>query len=160
MALLILFFVVMPFAVVLLYGAPYLPTKKQYANYALDMLELKEGDVFVDLGSGDGTVLVEAARRGYKCYGYELNPVVWLASKIRTYPHRQNITIYCGNYWRSPLPKNTKGVFVFLLDKYMPKLDAKLNLELKPGTKLVSYTFQIPGKAPELAKNALFLYLY
>ena len=40
---------VLPFGFVLLYGAPYLPTRRAQAKQALDMLDLKEGDVFVDL---------------------------------------------------------------------------------------------------------------
>ena len=79
---LILTVIVVPFAFVLLYGAPYLPTRKAQANRALDLLKLKEGDIFVDLGSGDGAVLIEAAKRGLVCYGYELNPLVWLVSKV------------------------------------------------------------------------------
>ena len=155
----ILFLIIIPFAFVLLYGAPYLPTRKKQAVEALDLLNLKEGDIFVDLGSGDGAVLLEAARRGCVCYGYELNPLVWLVSKLRTLRFGKQITIYCRNFWKMPLPKGTKGVFVFLLDKYMPKLDLKLNSELKNG-QLVSYTFQIPAKKPTVTKNALYLYKY
>jgi SAM-dependent methyltransferase len=159
MIYLILFAVVIPFGFVLLYGAPYLPTRRKQAGQALDMLKLKSGDIFVDLGSGDGAVLIEAAKRGYRCYGYELNPLVWFVSKIRTVKYGSQITIYCRNFWNVPLPKNTSGVFVFLLDKFMPRLDAKLTSELK-NANLVSYTFQIPGKEPVVAKEALYLYKY
>lgn len=156
---LILALLVLPFGFVLLYGAPYLPTRKAQAKEALDLLDLKEGEVFVDLGSGDGAVLVEAASRGLICYGYELNPFLWLVSKIRTHKFGHEVHIYCKNFWNEPLPKNTKGVFVFLLAKYMPKLDEKLTAELKRAT-LVSYTFQIPNKKPKAVKGALFVYKY
>jgi SAM-dependent methyltransferase len=157
---LILCAVVLPFGFVLLYGAPYLPTRRAQAKEALDLIDLKEGDIFVDLGSGDGAVLIEAASRGLTCYGYELNPFVWFISKLRTRKFGKQVKIYCKNFWNEPLPKNTKGVFVFLLDKYMPRLDTKLTSELKPGSQLVSYTFQIPGKEPSVVKNALMLYKY
>jgi SAM-dependent methyltransferase len=160
MILLLLSLLILPFGFVLLYGAPYLPTRKAQAKEALDLLNLKEGDVFVDLGSGDGAVLIEAASRGLRCYGYELNPFVWLVSKIRTRKFGDQIQIYCKNFWNVPLPENTKGVFVFLLDKYMSKLDAKLTSEMKKGGVLVSYTFEIPNKQPSAAKNALNLYKY
>lgn len=153
-------FFILPFGFVLLYGAPYLPTRKRQAAEALDLLGLKEGDVFVDLGSGDGAVLIEAARRGLICYGYELNPLVWLVSKIRTRKFNTQITIYYRNFWDVPLPEETKGVFVFLLDRYMERLDAKLTAELGKGSQLVSYTFRIPHKEPKIAKNAMFLYKY
>lgn len=157
---LILSLIVLPFGFVLLFGAPYLPTRKAQANLALDMLGLKEGDIFVDLGSGDGAVLIEAAKRGYKCYGYELNPLVWCVSKLRTLRYGSQVTVYCRNFWREPLPKETKGVFVFLLEKYMSKLDQKLTAELKKNTFIVSYTFEIPNRKTYKYKNALFLYRY
>lgn len=157
---LILALILLPFAFVLLYGAPYLPTRRAQAKTALDMLDLKEGEVLVDLGSGDGAVLIEAASRGLVCYGYELNPFMWAISRLRTRKFGKQVRIYCKNFWNEPLPKNTKGVFVFLLAKYMPKLDEKLVRELKKGGKLASYTFQVPSKEPKMAKDAIFLYRY
>lgn len=156
----ILFLFVLPFAFVLLYGAPYLPTRQQQAKEALNLLGLKKGDVFVDLGSGDGAVLIEAAKRGLICYGYELNPLVWFVSRIRTAKYGKQVTVKFQNFWNVPLPANTKGVFVFLLDKYMVKLDQKLQKELPKSGRLVSYTFQIPNKTIAVEKNALYLYKY
>jgi SAM-dependent methyltransferase len=159
-----IWFAVMVFALsfsfVLLFGAPYLPTRRKQVIEALDLLNLKKGEVFVDLGSGDGAVLVEAARRGLICYGYELNPFLWLVAKLRTLVYGKSVQIYCRNFWKIRLPEQTKGVYVFLLDKYMPKLDAKLAKELRPGACLVSYTFQIPGRSPVVTKDALYLYKY
>lgn len=156
----VVFLIILPFAFVLLYGAPYLPTRREQAGQALDLLNLKEGDVFVDLGCGDGAVLIEAAKRGLRCYGYELNPFVWAVAVWRTRKFRGLVTVRCKNFWKVPLPTDTKGVFVFLLDKYMPKLDAKLTQELKKGSQLVSYTFQIPSKKPQTTYKALYLYKY
>ena len=150
---------VLPFGFVLLFGAPYLPTRKTQAKQALDLLGLKKGEVFVDLGSGDGAVLIEAARRGLVCYGYELNPFVWFVSKMRTLRFGTQVHIYCRNFWNIPLPRGTKGVFVFLLDPYMSKLHKKLTKELSVG-RLVSYTFQITEKKPSKVDGALYLYKY
>lgn len=159
MVWLLLALAILPFGFVLFFGAPYLPTRRRQAAEALDMLGLKKGEVFVDLGSGDGSVLIEAARRGLVCYGYELNPFVWFVSWLRTRRFGGQVKVYCRNFWRVSLPKDTRGVFVFLLDPYMAKLDAKLAAELKGG-RLVSYTFQIPDKKPLTAKRALYLYQY
>lgn len=150
----------MPFGVVLLFGAPYLPTQKKQASEALDLLDLKKGEIFVDLGCGDGVMLVHAAKRGLICYGYELNPFMWAVSFIRTRRYRKTTKVYLRNFWNTQLPKEAKGVFVFLLDKYMVKLDEKLQKELRPGAKLVSYTFKIPNKKPTNQKQALTLYKY
>jgi SAM-dependent methyltransferase len=159
MILIILLLLVLPFSLVLLYGAPYLPTRRREADLALDMLHLKKGEVFVDLGCGDGAVLLVAAKRGMVCYGYELNPLVWAIAMIRTRKFRSTVKVYCRNFWREPLPSATKGVFVFLLDKYMERLDEKLTQEMPNGV-LLSYAFQIPGKKPVRTQGACFLYKY
>ena len=151
---------VLPFGYVLIFGAPYLPTRKKQANQALDLLKLQKGDVFVDLGSGDGAVLIEAAQRGMVCYGYELNPLVYLVSKLRTLRYRRQIKIYCRDFWQTPLPEDAKGVFVFLLDPFMERLDNKLSSEMSHGGQLVSYTFKIPNKKAVKSKNAMYLYKY
>jgi len=152
--------IILPFGFVLLYGAPYLPTRKKTANQALDMLALKKGEVFVDAGCGDGAVILEAARRGLICYGYELNPFVWLVAKWRTRKYKKIVHIYCKNFWTVTLPDNTKGVFVFLLDKYMVQFNSKMKVELSHGAKLVSYTFEIPNKETIKEQAALYLYQY
>ncbi len=152
--------IILPFSFVLLYGAPYLPTRRAQAVQALDLLNLNRGEIFVDLGCGDGAVIIEAAKRGLVCYGYELNPFVWLVAKIRTYRYGKQVQIKCRNFWKVPLPPDTKGVFVFLLDKYMTQLDEKLTEEFQPGGKLVSYTFQIANKKPIKKDKAMYLYKY
>lgn len=150
----------LPFAIVLLVGAPYLPTRKKQVNEALDLLNLKPGDLLVDLGSGDGVVLVEAAKRGIKSIGYELNPLIFIVAYIRTWRYRNLVSVKCRDFWSAPLPRGVKAVYAFLLDPYMEKLDAKLTRELKKGSKLLSYTFTIPGKNPATSKNACYLYKY
>ena len=160
MVWLVLCVIILPFGIVLLFGAPYLPTRRLKAKQALDLLNLRRGEILVDLGSGDGAVLIEGAKRGLICYGYELNPFVWLVSWVRTIRYRKNITVKLGNFWNKKLPLNTKAVFVFLLDPYMQKLDKKLQSELKPGGLVISYTFKIPQKKPIKEVDALYLYQY
>jgi len=157
---LVLLVLITPFAYVLMFGAPYLPTRRAQVNQALDLLALKKGELLIDLGSGDGAVLVEAAKRGIKCIGYELNPFVFAVAYLRVWKYRKLVKIKLKNFWKLPIPAETAGVFVFLLDKYMQKLDKKLQKEAPRGLKVISYTFLIPGKKPKVSKNALSLYVY
>lgn len=150
----------LPFAIVLLVGAPYLPTRKKQVNEALDLLALKPGELLVDLGCGDGVVLVEAAKRGIRAEGYELNPLVCAVAYVRTWRYRKLVTVKCRDFWSVKLPQETQAVYTFLLDPYMEKLDAKLVKELPKGGKLLSYTFTIPGKKPAASHGACYLYKY
>ncbi len=155
----VIFFI---FAFVILFGAPYLPTMKKQAEEALDMLALKPGQTMLELGCGDGRVAKAAARRGLKVVGYELNPILALVAWLQTLKYRGQVKIVWGNYWRRDWP-DCDGIFVFLLDKYMKKLDKKIvqkkQAQGKP-IRLLSYTFLVPGRQTSAQKGALFLYKY
>ncbi len=150
--------VVLLFGFVVAFGAPYLPTLKRQTESALDLLDLKKGQTLLELGSGDGRVLKAAARRGLNVTGYELNPILVLISIISTWKYRKNVHITWGNYWHHQWPK-TDGIFVFLLDKYMAKLDKKI-IQQQLNTKLVSFAFKVPGKKAVKETDGLFLYKY
>lgn len=147
------------FSFVVLFGAPYLPTTKKQSLAALELLDLKKGQVFYELGCGDGRVLKLAARQGMKCVGYELNPLLALIARLNTWRYRDEVKIICDNYWRANLSE-ADGVYVFLLKRYMTKLDKKIISDMQKPMKLASFAFEIPGKSPESKKNGVFLYKY
>lgn len=151
--------VVLLFGFVVLFGAPYLPTLKKQTETALDLLDLKKGQKLLELGCGDGRVLKAAAKRGLRGVGYELNPILVLIAKIHTWKYRKNIKIIWGDYWQATWPQ-TDGIFIFLLDKYMAKMDKKIVQQKNSSVKLVSFAFQIPNKKPVTEMAGLFLYQY
>lgn len=147
------------FGGVLLFGAPYLPTFKSQIDAALDLAGLKPGDTLLELGCGDGRVLIAAARRGYNAVGYELNPLLAAVAWLRTRRYRRQVRVVWGDFWRADWPP-AAAVFTFLLDRYMTKLDKKLAHYPHKPIKLVSYAFQIPGKKLAAQKQGVFLYRY
>ncbi len=147
------------FGAVLLVGAPYVPTLSAQRRDALALLKLKKGLTLFELGSGDGSLLKEAAASGLNVVGYELNPILVAISRFRTLKYRRQVKIVWGNFWKADLSK-ADGIFVFLLDRFMEDLDKKIKKEGKPGVKLVSHAFKIPGKKPSAEKGAMFLYEY
>lgn len=59
-------------------GAPFVPLPASVIKNIINLAEVKEGDVFYDLGSGDGRVVIAAALKGAKAVGIELDPLrVW-----------------------------------------------------------------------------------
>ncbi|MES2971501.1 MAG: hypothetical protein V4702_04215 [Patescibacteria group bacterium] len=147
------------FSFVIAFGAPYLPTLRARTPEALDLLDLKPGQTLLELGSGDGRILRAAAERGIKSIGYELNPLLVIWSKGRHWKYHKLITVHWGNYWRHKLPV-TDGIYVFLLNQYMEKLNNKIEQEITKPVKLVSFAFAIPGKKPVKELNGLMLYEY
>jgi SAM-dependent methyltransferase len=150
---------ILAYGFVLLFGAPYFPSLKPHVSAALDLLDLKKGQVVYDLGCGDGRFLRSAAKAGYKAVGYELNPIMFMVSWISTRRYGRRVKVRMRNFWHTDISK-ADAVYVFLLDKYMPKLDQKLANEGKKGLKLASHTFKIPGKKPAAEKYGIYLYRY
>jgi len=142
---LIILLVVLPFGIAAWIGAPYLPTLRRDGEDALGLVNLKPGQTLIDLGSGDGRLLRRAARQGIHGVGYEINPFVYVVSLLVTWRYRDIVKIYLADFWTTPLPA-ADAVYVFLIDRLMPKLDTKLSRELQTPTPVVSLAFKIPGR--------------
>lgn len=150
---------VLLFGFVLLFGAPYLPTLSIQTKIALDLVGLKKGQRLLELGCGDGRVLIAAADRGLIVTGYELNPLLALIAWWRTRKYKGQVKVVWGNFWTKKLPQ-ADGIFVFLLPKYMKKLDKKITQEFGQPVKLVSYAFDIKDKTTDAEANGMYLYKY
>jgi SAM-dependent methyltransferase len=150
---------ILAYGFVLFFGAPYFPSLKPHMSAALDLLELKKGEVVYDLGCGDGRFLKAAAKQGVNAVGYELNPFVFAYAWLTTRRYGRLVKVRLGNFWKADI-SNADAVFVFLLDKYMSKLDQKLKNEAKKGLRLASHTFEVPGKKAVEKKYGVFLYKY
>ena len=147
------------FAGVIFFGAPYLPTLKLQIKTALELADLSKGQTLIELGCGDGRVLIAAAQEGINCVGYELNPIMALIAWLRTRRYSSLVKIEWGDFWRKSWPE-ADAIFVFLLDKYMDRLDKKcIQYPYKP-LKLVSFAFSIKAKKPIKTVNGVFLYHY
>jgi len=148
------------FGFVVAFGAPYLPTLKRQRQTALDMLDLKPGQTLFDLGCGDGCMLKAAAERGLKVVGFEINPILALVAWLRTRRCRGRVKVVWGNFWKAQI-QEADGVFVFLIDHYMARLDGLLKTQFsaKP-VKVASFAFPIPNRQPADKRGAIFLYRY
>lgn len=147
------------FGGVLLFGAPYLPTLTPQVQAALKLSALKKGERLLELGCGDGKVLVAAARKGAFVTGYELNPILVLIAWIRTRKYRHNVRVVWGDFWRSDWPP-ADVIFVFLLPKYMQKLDTKIVQDASKPVRLVSFAFTIDSRKPTKILHDVYRYDY
>lgn len=103
------------FGFVVLFGAPYVPSLRREVRRAFEELyPLGGNDTLVDLGSGDGVVLLEAARCGAKAYGYEINPILVLVSRLRL---GKRATVIMGSMWHAKLPDDTTIVYMFSVSR-------------------------------------------
>jgi hypothetical protein len=151
--------ILISFTFVLLLGAPYLPTLNSQIQDIFELLDLKPGDLLIELGSGDGRILRAAAKRGIRSIGYELNPLLVLYSWLLSWRYHRLIMIHWKNFWHVSITA-ADGIYVFLLDPYMAKLDRKIVSEVKKPTKVLSFTFAFPGRRPIKQINGLRLYSF
>ena len=158
----IIVILVLLFGLVVFRGAPYVPTRKRDLEAAFtDLYPLGESDVLVDIGSGDGIVLRQAAKQGARSIGYELNPVLVLISKLLARPYGPLITIRLADFWLVQLPPEVTIVYTFGESRDIRKMYNKV---VQDATKLhktvyfMSYGFAVPGVKPTSRNYAAFLY--
>ena len=129
------------------FGPPSVPTRHERIRKALQLAELKPGEVLYDLGAGDGRVLTIAAKEfGAQAVGIEIGPVqcaiswgqaLWngVSSKVR---------IGAGNFYHANLSK-ADVVFAYLTSDQAGQLQEKLIKELKSGARVVTISFNLPN---------------
>jgi SAM-dependent methyltransferase len=155
----ILIVLIVCFGSVLLFGAPYLPTLRPQVKAALELADLKKGDTLLELGCGDGKVVKAAAKRGLYVIGYELNPLLAVVAWLRTRRYASHVQIIWGDFWNKPWPE-ADAIFVFLLPKYMLKLDNVIKRKAQKPVKLLSFAFLIPDREPDGYEAGVYLYKY
>jgi SAM-dependent methyltransferase len=151
-----IFVLIAAFGGVILRGAPYLPTLRKQADAAIELLDLQPGQTLLELGCGDGKVLLIAAKAGLHVVGIELNPILAAISWLRTRRYRHQVKIIWGDFWLVTWPP-VDGVFAFILNPFMSRLDERMRVVGKP---LVSFAFQVPNREVDAEKDGVFLYRY
>lgn len=145
------------------FGAPYIPSHRKDVRRMFDELApVSEGDVVLDIGSGDGVVLREASRRGAWAIGYEIHPLFVGISKIASFGDSR-VQIKWANAWVAPFPKSVTLVYIFSVGRDGAKLMKKMQHEAdaldRPLT-LVCYGNALPDKTPVRTFEAYFLYTF
>lgn len=150
------------FGLIVLRGAPYVPTHRIQLKRAFTTLHpLSARDIVVDLGAGDGVVLDEAARRGARAIGYELNPWLWLVMKYR-FRHSPQVIARYGDYTRLPcLPRGTTVVYAFTTSLGVKTIEQCL--EKWSATQhftFISYGFELPNRRVSRDDGPMHAYIF
>ncbi len=145
-----------------LIGAPYVPTSKGTAQKMLELAQVDSNDTVADLGSGDGRIIMMAAERfGARAFGIEADPlrVLWSRIAIRRRGLSNKVEVIWGNFFHKSLADATV-VTVYQGQEINNRLKDKFILELKPGTRVVSYSFPFNDWAPVATMENPRLWLY
>ncbi|KAM4706072.1 ATP synthase subunit C lysine N-methyltransferase [Rhinophrynus dorsalis] len=128
---------------------PYVPATTAQVKNVLKMLQSRAGLV-VDIGSGDGRIVIAAAKEGFQAVGYELNPwLVWY-SRYRAWREgvHHNATFYISDLWKVRFSQYT-NVVIFGVPQMMPQLEKKLELELQDTARVIACRFPFPHWVPD-----------
>lgn len=140
-------------------GSPYAPTKASRMAAIFAFAQARPGDLLVDLGSGNGGVLIEAAKRGIRGRGVEINPFwVWYSRlRIRRHGLSHLATVVRGDMFVHPIP-DADIIFLFLVPGAMGRLSERLRREAKPGTRIIANRFPLLGWTPHKEQDMIMLY--
>jgi ribosomal protein L11 methylase PrmA len=135
-------------------GAVFTTTHSSKIETILDTVPMNPGLAVYDLGCGDGRFLISAEQRyGVKAVGFEINPWAFLLSKLRKLLTRSHVSINYKDFWKADL-RDADIIFCYLFPDVMDRLREKLSNELRPGARVISCNFEIPGWRPETVVKA------
>lgn len=143
-------------------GAIFVPTPMDTVEKILKIADVNQKDTLIDLGSGDGRIILEAAKVfKARSIGIEADPlrVLWSRSRIRSYHLQDKVEVVWGNFFKTDLSKATV-VTVYQGQEINYKLKTKFEKELKPETRIVSYSFTFSGWEPIKKDPDSDVYLY
>ncbi|MBM3354306.1 MAG: methyltransferase domain-containing protein [Betaproteobacteria bacterium] len=128
-------------------GGPYVPTPQQVVERMLELAKVAPGDTVYDLGSGDGRLVIEAARRhGARGVGVERDAALVERSRAAAAEARvaDRVRFIRGDIFETDL-RQASVVTLYLLPVMMQRLSPKLRQELPAGARVVSHDFPLEG---------------
>jgi SAM-dependent methyltransferase len=130
---------------------PYVPTTEAAVEAMLKLADVKKTDIVYDLGCGDGRIVVAAAKKfGAHAVGIDINPVrIKEAKENAKVAGVEDLVRFEENDLFEADIHEASVVTLFLLSSVNLKLRPKLLKDLKPGTRVVSNTFDMGDWKPE-----------
>ncbi len=135
--------------------APYYPTPETIVEKMLQLGGLKAGEKMFDLGSGDGRIVIMAARKFHAdAVGIELDKDLWKLSmdQIRKLGLQKTARIVNGDLLKQDY-SSADLITVYLLSGFIDKVQPVLDRQLKKGARVVAHDFEFRNWTPEKVQN-------
>ncbi len=141
--------------------APYWQSPPDVVERMLDIAKVGAGDCLIDLGCGDGRIVVAAARRGARAIGVDIDPRRIAEAEAACRRAGVAACFRQEDLFQTPLA-TASVVSLYLLGHVNALLHRKLRNELRPGARVVSHAFPIAGWEPsareEFDRRAIYLW--
>lgn len=123
-------------------GAPYVGTQRKIIDQILADADLKKGQRFIELGCGDGRMILRAAQKYHvQGLGVDIHSLLILYCRLRAKLGSLNVRFVNQNFYKTNL-RSADVVFLFLMPKTLSKLSSKILKECQPGTLVISHGFR------------------
>ncbi len=129
---------------------PYVPTPDKVVERMLDMADVQPSDYVIDLGSGDGRIVIAAAKRGASGHGIDLDPKRIAEARENAFNSGvdDQIMFMKANIFNTDFSK-ASVITMYLLPSVNKKLRPELLSKLEPGTEVVSHSFDMGEWKPD-----------
>ena len=142
---------------------PFVPTPQEVVDKMIELAGVKKGDVVYDLGSGDGRIVITAAKKGARAVGFDVDGDLVKESRenIRKADLEKSAEIKQQDILTVDLSPATV-VTMYLLPDVNLKLKPNLLKQLKPGSRVVSHAFDMGDWKPDKTErvNGRTIYLW
>jgi hypothetical protein len=140
-------------------GPVFVPSTDVKTELMFKLAKLKKGELMADLGSGDGKLVIEAARRGLMAHGYEINPwLVWRSrGRIRALGLEKKAKILYQSMWKADF-SSYDVIMLYGTTYIMKPLEKKLERELRTNARFISNYFRLPNWMPEKQEGEIYRY--
>lgn len=139
---------------------PYFPTSRYRVETMVELAKVEGFEKMADLGSGDGRIAIEFAKKGVIVDGFELDEK-WVKvseKNIRDENVTHMVSIQTKDFWDADL-STYDIVAVYPMPDVMEKLEEKLKKELKKGAKALLNYYPLPTWQAAGAKRNIYLYI-
>lgn len=129
---------------------PYVPASTQQVENVMKALSKNStgGKKLIDLGSGDGRIVLAAGQRGFQSHGVELNTVLVLYSKLAAWRQRiKNATFSRQDLFKVDYTKYN-NIVIFGVEEMMPELEALFEKSLTSSSQVIACRFPLPNWKP------------
>lgn len=127
---------------------PYIPATNDQLSNVLSALKGRSGTL-LDLGSGDGRIVLESAKNNFVSHGVELNPWLVLYSKVSAVKNGfgASTKFFRKDLWKYNVSKYD-NIVIFGVEQMMADLEKKFLNECKPECHIVACRFPLPNMTP------------
>ncbi len=139
---------------------PFVTTSSEHVKTIIELANITQGQKIIDLGSGDGRMVIAFAKAGGNVDGFEFKPHLAEKSRRRITDAKlqETATIYEKSFWDVDL-SSYDIIYIYGMQSIMERLEEKLFRELHPGAKFISNIFRLPRWKIKKSKDGVHLYI-